>query len=57
MKDLYNSMKAIIGFLVIMILLSTFFGDKAAQNMALFILLGMVLLNADALTKFLETEE
>lgn len=53
MKDLYNSMKAVIGFLFIMILISSFFGDKSAEHMALFILLGMILLNADAFTKFL----
>lgn len=53
MKDLYNSMKAIIGFLFITLLVSSFFGEKAGQNSVLFILLGMLLLNADKLTSFL----
>lgn len=54
MKNLYNSMKAIIGFLFITVLVSSFFGEKAAQNSVLFILLGMLILNADSFIKVLE---
>lgn len=54
MDNLYKSMGAIIGFLVIEIIIATVFDSKTAEKMALFILLGMVLLNADSLISFLE---
>lgn len=54
MENLYKSMGAIIGFLVIEIIIATVFDSKTAEKMALFILLGMVLLNADGIISFLE---
>lgn len=53
LENLYKSMSAILGFLVIIILISTFTNEKSAQNMALFILLGMLLLNVNAIVDFL----
>ena len=53
LENIYKSMSAILGFLVIMILISTFTNEKSAQNMALFILLGMLLLNVNAIVDFL----
>lgn len=54
MENFYNSMKAIIIFLIIMIMISVMVGEKSAQNMAMFILLGMLLLNSDKIVTFLE---
>ena len=54
MENFYNSMKTIIIFLIIMILISVMVGEKSAQNMAMFILLGMLLINSDNIVTFLK---
>lgn len=54
MDNLYKSMGAVIGFLVIEIIIATVFDSKTAERMAIFILLGMVLINSDAIITFLE---
>lgn len=56
MENIYKSMKAMIGFLIIIILTATFWSDKAAQNIAFLILLGMLILTpevSNAITKSL----
>ena len=54
MENFYNSMKTIIIFLIIMIMISVMVGEKSAQNMAMFILLGMLLINSDNIVTFLK---
>lgn len=53
MENFYNSMKAIVIFLIIMIIVSVMMGEKSAQNMAMIILLGMLLINSDKIIEFL----
>ena len=54
MDNLYKSMGAIVGFLIIEIIIATLFDSKTAEKMALFILLGMVLINSNSIISFLE---
>lgn len=53
MENVYHASKAIILFLVIMLVIETIFGDKTAQKMAIFILFSMLILNAGTWTDFL----
>ena len=53
MENVYHASKAIILFLVIMLVIETVFGDKTAQKMAIFILFSMLILNAGSWSDFL----
>ena len=53
METVYTSMKAVILFLIIILLAQTFAGDKFAQNMAMVILFSMLILNSDKVTTYL----
>lgn len=53
MQEFYDNGKSIIGFLVIVLVFSMAFGEKATQYMVLLVLLGMVLINWKEFTKFL----
>ena len=54
MRDLYNNAKFIIGFLVIVLVIQTVFGDKVAEKMTLFTLFSMLILNADNFADYLK---
>lgn len=53
METVYTSMKAVILFLIIILLSQTFVGDKFAQNMAMVILFSMLILNSDKVASYL----
>lgn len=53
MKDFYNKMGVIIGFLVLMFILQNFMGDKTASNFVLLIIFTMLILNAEKFKNFL----
>ena len=53
MKEFYNKMGVIIGFLILMFLLQMTLGDKTASKFVLLILFTMVMLNADKFTSYL----
>lgn len=53
MEDLYKSGKFIIGFLVITLIIQTALGEKTSEKMTLFVLLSMLVLNADKFTQYL----
>lgn len=52
MKVVYNSLGAIIGFTVVVLIIQNFVGEKASQYTVLFTLLGMLILNANKLLSF-----
>lgn len=57
MEKLYKGMKAIILFLIITILIETVAGEKVAEKMTLFVLLGMFIIDGtytENLAEFLE---
>ena len=53
MKEFYNKMGIIIGFLILMFLLQLTVGDKTASKFVLLILFTMVILNANKFTTYL----
>lgn len=56
METFYNNGKAVIGFLVIVLLFSMFAGEKMTQRMVLLVLLGAVLLNSNTIISFLKDD-
>ena len=54
MENVFKNMGAIVGFLIIIFLIQSFGGEKMASNMVLFILISMVILNADKLKNTLD---
>lgn len=52
MLKVYKSLKAILLFLIILLVSQTAGGDKFAQNMTLVILFSMLVLNADKIATF-----
>lgn len=53
MRNVYLASKTILLFLVIMLVTQTLFGDKVAQKMALLILMSMLILQSETVTKYL----
>lgn len=53
METMYNSIKGIILFLVIILLCQSFISDKFAQNMSMVILFSMLILNSEKVTNYL----
>ena len=51
MKNIFDSMGVILGFLIISVLVQFFGGEKLSNNLLIFILLSMVLINYDKFTK------
>lgn len=56
MKEFYNKMGVIIGFLVLMFILQSFTGDETASKFVLLILFTMVILNAKEFKNFLNSK-
>lgn len=54
MKDLYKSGKFVIGFLVMVLVIETSFGEKASEKFCLLTLLSMIIFNAGNFTEFLK---
>lgn len=54
METVYKSSKAVILFLIIILLAQTFISDKFAQNLSMMILFSMVILNSDKVSTYLE---
>ena len=55
MEKLYKSMRAIILFLIIMLVIETAFSDKTAQKTAILILMSMLILNSETVATWLES--
>lgn len=55
MKQFYNDFKFIIGYMVLTLLVLMVGGDKAERYFLLITLLGMVLINSESITDFLDT--
>lgn len=53
MEQFYKDFGFIIGFMVLCLLVSMAFGDKAERGFLLTTLFGMVILNADSVSQFL----
>ena len=53
MKEFYNKMGVIVGFLILMFLLQLTVGDNVASKFVLLILFTMVMVNADTFTNYL----
>ena len=53
MENVYRASKAILLYLVIVLILQTFFGEKTARNMSLMILFSMLLLNSETVASYL----
>lgn len=56
MEELYKESGFIIGFLVLVFLIQTAFGNKASEKFLLLVLFTMVILNADKVTSFLSSK-
>lgn len=56
MKEFYNKMGVIIGFLVLMFILQSFTDDDTASKFVLLILFTMVILNAKEFKNFLNSK-
>ena len=54
MKQFYNDFKFIIGYMVLTLLVLMTAGDKAERYFLLITLLGMVLINSESITDFLD---
>ena len=52
MKDFYDDFSFIIGFMILCLLVSMAFGEKAERGFLLTTLFGMVILNADSVMSF-----
>ena len=52
MIQVYKSLKAVLLFLIILLVSQTVGGDKFAQNMTLVILFSMLVLNSDKVATF-----
>ena len=55
MEKLYKSMRAIILFLIIMLVIETAFSDKTAQKTAILLLMSMLILNSETVATWLES--
>ena len=56
MEIFYKSIKAIIGFLIITLIIETTLGEETARKMTLFVLIGMFIIDGkytDSLANFL----
>ena len=53
MEKLYLGIRAVMLFLVIMLVIDTTAGEKAAQKMGIFILLSMLILNSNTVANYL----
>ena len=47
MEEVYKNMGFIIGFLVLVLIVQNFFGEKGSEMFVLLILLNMIILNSD----------
>lgn len=55
MEKFYKASRAIILFLIIMLVINTAFSDKTTQRTAILILISMLLINADTMADFLNS--
>lgn len=55
MEKFYKASRAIILFLIIMLVINTAFSDKTTQRTAILILISMLLINADTMANFLNS--
>lgn len=55
MEGIYNNMSFIIGFLVLVLVVQNFFGEKGSEKFVLLILFSMVILNADKFGSWLKS--
>ena len=55
MEKFYKSMRAIILFLIIMLVIETAFSDKTAQKTAILLLMSMLILNSETVASWLES--
>lgn len=55
MENVYRASKTILLYLIVILILQTFFGEKTARNMSLMILFSMLLLNSDTVSNYLTT--
>ena len=55
MEKLYKSMRAIILFLILMLVIETAFSDKTAQKTAILLLMSMLILNSETVATWLES--
>lgn len=53
MEKFYKASRAIILFLILMLVVNTCFSDRATQRTAILILISMLLINADTMANFL----
>ena len=55
MEKFYKASRAIILFLIIMLVINTAFSEKTTQRTAILILISMLLINADTMADFLNS--
>lgn len=55
MEAVYKGIKAILLFLIMIILIQTVLGDKATENFTILLLFTMVILNSDYFVKMVES--
>lgn len=55
MRNVYYASKTILLFLFIVLIIQTFFGEKAAQNMTLMILFSMLVINSETVATYLKS--
>lgn len=55
MESVYKGIKAILLFLIMIILIQTILGDKATENFTILLLFTMVILNSDYFVKVIES--
>ena len=51
MESVYKGLRAIIIFVIMMLIISTVLNDKAAEKFGMFLLFSMLILNADSFAK------
>ena len=54
MKDFYIDMGFIVGFLILIILMKSFFGEKWADRFLIATLLSMLILNHEKIKRFIQ---
>lgn len=54
MENVYRASKAVILYLIILLILQTFFGEKTARNMSLMILFSMLILNSETFASYVK---
>lgn len=57
MQEFYNSIKAIVGFLVIVLIFNLATNESATQKMVLLVLMSILLLNSQNFINFLTQEK